>query len=523
MTDWSLSGDGALSSAALSTHGAQAIEVSVAGMVRLESLPFRVDDSPARVGVDVRTPDENYSWAGDLEVSLDCASRSILHEPVGRVELAPISTGRFETISLPLTPSLRERLAGGCEDLVVRFAVGISSSVEAISFDRLELGYHVEAVASPLCGVSPLPPDAEDELPDGYLRRHAWRSGASVQFELARLQEALAGEPEIFGITADDVRQHFIAVVDAGTDEALTSVAERLQRLEPTVPLVVQPSCRSGGELRRALEVIQSGSFHPRARDVELLYMLDVAEGRYVVFVDPADVDLAEALQSALGALVTIESRPFGEHARFNDGEPHYGAAAIVTDTGICTAGFVVNWGLIRGAVTAGHCVDAVGEFAYSGPEFWGEASHFPANTTAWDMVFIGPSFPPETYSARIHTDPCCPVTRPVTAKVAPANAQIVCISGRNYLAKCSVEVFNMQSTWVIDGNARSNVWFGRRTGVNIAAPSDSGAPIYIPVGAGNAAIVGMHIAGFVAAPFDQTWFHSVSNIESQLGVTVAF
>ncbi|WP_437985383.1 hypothetical protein [Sorangium sp. So ce117] len=495
----------------------------MAGGVRLESLPFRVDDSPARIGVDVRTPDENYSWAGNLEVSLDCASRSIRHETVGRVELAPISTGRFETISLPLPPSLRERLAGGCEDLVVRFAVDTSSSVEAISFDRLELGYHVGVVASPLCGVSPLPPDAEEELPDGYLRRHVWRSGASVQFELARLQEAIASEPEILGITADDALQHFIAVVDAGTDEELTAVAERLQRLEPTVPLVVQPSCRSGSELRRALEVIQTGSFHSRAPEVELLYLLDVAEGRYVVFADAADADVAEALQGALGALVTIESRPFGEHGRFNDGEPHYGAAAIETDTGVCTAGFVVNWGLIRGAVTAGHCVSAAGEFVYSGPEFWGEAGHFPANTTAWDMVYVGPSFPLETYSARIHTDPCCPVTRPVTSKVNPANGQIVCISGRNYLAKCSVEVFNMQSTWVIDGNARSNVWFGRRTGVNIAAPADSGAPIYIPVGVGNAAIVGMHIAGFVVAPFDQTWFHSVANIETQLGVTVAF
>ncbi|WP_437626255.1 hypothetical protein [Sorangium sp. So ce1151] len=42
-------------------------------------------------------------------------------------------------------------------------------------------------------------------------------------------------------------------------------------------------------------------------------------------------------------------------------------------------------------------------------------------------------------------------------------------------------------------------------------------------VGAGKAAIVGMHIAGFVVAPFDQTCFHSVGNIESQPGVTVAY
>ncbi|WP_437762679.1 hypothetical protein WME77_32030 [Sorangium sp. So ce764] len=138
-------------------------------------------------------------------------------------------------------------------------------------------------------------------------------------------------------------------------------------------------------------------------------------------------------------------------------------------------------------------------------------------------MVFVGPSFPPETYSPRIHTDPCCPTTRPVTAKVAPAVSQIVCISGRNFLAKCSVEILRMETTRTIDGRNRANVWIGKRAGVNIGAPADSGAPIYIPVGSGNAAIVGMHIAGFLAAPFDETWFHAVGDIEAQLGVTVAF
>jgi hypothetical protein len=74
-----------------------------------------------------------------------------------------------------------------------------------------------------------------------------------------------------------------------------------------------------------------------------------------------------------------------------------------------------------------------------------------------------------------------------------------------------------------IGGATRNNVWIGRRSGVNIAAPGDSGAPIYIPLAGDKASIVGMHIGGFTSAPFDETWFHSVTDITAQLGVTVAF
>ncbi|WP_044967395.1 hypothetical protein [Sorangium cellulosum] len=210
---------------------------------------------------------------------------------------------------MPVSQSLRDRLAEGCRDLVVRFELSTSSSAGAVSFDRLALGYHVPVVASPFCGAPPLSPDAEDELPNGYLRRHTWRSGAYVQIELARLQEALEGDPQILGITADDAAQHFIALVDRGATQDLSTVAERLELLQPTIPLVVRPSCRSGGELRRALEVIQRGEFHPRAAEVELLYSLDVAKGRDDVLADRAGADVARTLQTELGPLVRIEYR----------------------------------------------------------------------------------------------------------------------------------------------------------------------------------------------------------------------
>lgn len=80
-----------------------------------------------------------------------------------------------------------------------------------------------------------------------------------------------------------------------------------------------------------------------------------------------------------------------------------------------------------------------------------------------------------------------------------------------------------MMATMTIEGASRKNVWIGRRAGVDIANKGDSGAPIYVPLAGDKASMVGMHSGGFVAAPFDETWFHSVKDIEAQLGVTVAF
>ncbi|WP_441289795.1 hypothetical protein ACSRUE_03670 [Sorangium sp. KYC3313] len=59
--DWLLLGDGELSAVAHSSEGARAIEVSTAGVARLESLPFEVAEPPTRIGVDLRTADEEYS------------------------------------------------------------------------------------------------------------------------------------------------------------------------------------------------------------------------------------------------------------------------------------------------------------------------------------------------------------------------------------------------------------------------------------------------------------------------------
>jgi hypothetical protein len=522
---WLTSANATLARDTLTSEGKFSLALTYSGAASFRSTSAASLGSIERVGFDVRTEDEDQSSDGTLEVAIACPSRGIAEQIIGTVELSSVSTGRFETVSFELDGKLRHALSNGCDDLSVHFAVLTSQGKDTLTFDRLEFDYAIDTTDRPLCGIDGETEAIDDELPNGYLRRHAWRSGLSTQLELARIQDALDKEPEILGFSAEDLSKQFIIIVDSGTSEDLESLAKRWAQLRPTIPYRLQYSCRDGGELRSALALIRGGTL-VRA-SVPLAYSLDPATSQFNMVLDPGHSEEEKLLKDTFGDLITVEYRTAGEHGRMADGEPHYGAAAIenLTQGRACTAGFVVKKGLTKGAVTAGHCADATNEFFFSGPEFWGEttASGWPSNKTSWDMVYVGPSVPAQTYSAKIHTDPGMPITRAVTTKVAPAVSQIVCISGRTYKAKCTVEVFKKELTWVIDGKARKNVWFGRRTGVNIGAPGDSGAPLYIPVGAGNAAVVGMHIAGFTSAPFDQTWFHSVTDIEAQLGVTVAY
>lgn len=483
-----------------------------------------MDAPPSRINVDIRLPEQQAGDMGRLEAGLDCPSLGLFDTRMEGAELASLATGRFETVSFPVPPSLQQRLEQGCDDAVLRFDLNTGADLGEVAFDRVQLGSRVDIIASELCGMDQPEADADEELPNGYFRRHSWRSGASVQAELARLQQAFQSTPGVLGLAADDVNHRFVAVMDPEANVDIETVADELLAWEPSLTLAVQPSCRGGAELARARDVIREGAFHPRATQVQLWHYLDVEDSRYVVLVDPDDRDVGEALAAELGPLVSVRYDRIAMHSRANDGEPHYGGAELqnLTYGKECTSGFAVTRQGVLGSVTAGknHCFGALGEAVYSGIEYYGEAGAF-TSSLAWDMAFIAPDG--ETFSPHIHTTPCCPSVRKVSSTTPPANTQVVCISGTNFLAKCSVTVITMMPTMSIGGATRNNVWIGRRSGVNIADQGDSGAPIYVPLAGDKASIVGMHIGGFLSAPFDETWFHSITDITAQLGVTVAF
>jgi hypothetical protein len=475
----------------------------------------------SRVAFDIQMPDTAVS-AGAVALRVHCPQLGIRGDLAGSVALEDLATGRPEIAHVELPESLQTALASGCDDLSLELEFDGPAAPETHTVGRLKLAPDVAVIERGSCDVPDPGPRGDEELPSKFLRRHEWRSGATVQDELARLSDVIEGTPGFLGLAADDVRNRFVVLLADASAHTLRDAQKTLSQMSPLINLAVQRACRSGATFDSAKGALDAWS---QETGEEASFYFDADHTRIVAQLPAGHEQEAQALEQKFGGALLVRSVDGASHGRANDGEPHYGAANLenVYAGSECTAGFVVNGPNGKGAVTAGHCFE-IGEPAYSGDQYYGLAQKKPADTTAWDMVYLAPDG--ETFSSKIHTTPCCPNVRNVVSKTAPVKTtprQVVCISGRNFLAKCSVEVINMLATKTIDGKTRKNVWIGQRTGVNIAKEGDSGAPLYIPLSQDRASIVGMHIAGFVSAPFDQTWFHSVGDVESKLGVTVAF
>lgn len=519
----------------LSTEGTsslQHIQIDQGEQSWMSSRPFQFKHTIRRISLDLLLPDMRMSSNGSLTINLSCPSLGVINEEIAQFNTLDIATGRFETVSQDLPAHLEQTLSKGCEDLSLKIEFHSLAPNTPLLIDRFSFDYSVKSDETPLCGIPINPYDPSEELPNGYLKRHLWRSGVATHFEIARIQDALSEEPSILGFTADDITQQFIIVVDSeNPKESIQHLTQHLIALKPIIPLTIRPSCRKRSELEIVRNALNEGTFHHRAKDAAIDYNLNVAESHYEAFINPIYADVAEELTRRYGSLVKINYTPLLAQGRFDDGTPHYGGAAIwFSGPGgaDCTGGFAVNNGSERGAVSAGHCANSIGQAIFSGPHSWGQVGHFLPHTSLWDMVYVEPTASTETWSARIHTDPCCPVNRPVTAKSPPYLTQLVCVSGRNFQAKCSVEINQFNPTRNIDYKTlgtipRAQIWEGRRLGVAITMEGDSGAPIYVPIGYGEAAIVGMNIASLKNPPYDVAAFHSVTDIETQLGVTVAY
>ncbi len=132
-------------------------------------------------------------------------------------------------------------------------------------------------------------------------------------------------------------------------------------------------------------------------------------------------------------------------------------------------------------------------------------------------MIRIASSI--ETYSNKIHVDPCCPSVRTVVSDGDTAVNNYICASGMTTRAVCGVRVISMSGT-LCDGGCTPNLGVAEDpNGRTVGQGGDSGAPIYNRWSNSRAAIRGMEIGG--TAP-DNIYFHKISRMESILGMSVA-
>lgn len=342
------------------------------------------------------------------------------------------------------------------------------------------------------------------------------------QSDQANVTRAL--DSGLVGLALDHFAQEIVVLVDPSlVDESdlegrLRGIVQRAYNNNAPFALRVGKACNSASELHSARDVLGNQSWHARANEAPYSFYLDPNTSTYHVTFSASDADIAAALEERLGDAVEIEWGVPQRDGRLDDGEPHYGGAGIRAGNesqNSCTSGFtVVLSNGNKGSVTAGHCYNN-GQNIYSGPQFYGETqgeSGFPT----YDMIRIHPNG--ETFTNKIHVDPCCPDVRTVTEHSNPALGAFICISGMVTRAKCGLEVKDTNAT-LCSGGCTPNLFYSKKPGDTIRAPGDSGAPLYIRPTTTTAGIKGIHIGG--GSP-DESYAHKISTIKSHLNISVS-
>jgi hypothetical protein len=560
---WSAQGDNVAGSA-VEVDGQAAFNVSLAARASLRSAPFAFMKTPNLIELEVRGPGVTAANIPTrIEAFLSCASRNVTRASVGAAQLGSRPTEDAGQVRLVVPEQLQTALAGGCENLQVELSVDGGGTSGTYVFDHLNLRATTPPIAidkTPLCGLpdmAQLLPGAT-ELPDGYMDYQAWIATPVMREEFAALEAALEPyERTVLGPATDHVNKQIVVVVDRSELDS-GRLLSALQSLDLALPLRLQSSCHPVADLRAARDYVLSRP--TSANSPTFTAHTDPAQGRFVMTVDPgtpltsAEFEATQPFRAGVSRLppevihhptrlnekfvndlkqrfadaLDVRWGRTGRTGRLDDGQPHYGAAAIgEAGFNFCTSGFVAMKDGLRGAVTAGHCyvfLDSPGGqpeanlTVTSGPKTYGVTGNA-ASYPLFDMMRINPGG--QQFTNIIHTDPGT-LTRVQVGKKNPvAGVDIVCASGAISRAKCSISVISNDCVASGPGGVTSGLTLGRRTGAVISQSGDSGAPVYQPSGATGAIINGLLISQGPAGSSEMC-FHRVGTVESQLGVTVA-
>lgn len=241
----------------------------------------------------------------------------------------------------------------------------------------------------------------------------------------------------------------------------------------------------------------------------------DPATGKVVLMTDAPRAVTAPLSRRFAGAL---DVRPGGPRDDLSPrADPFWGAASLVGDEGICSAGFTVrNAAGTRFMVTAGHCFQLGGAARTTdgGARVGSVVRRGPI--PPYDMELIGG----QSYDASIFVGGASEWSRKRVAGAADpvAGARGYCRSGQTTGERCGQTVISVDAQVCTQTGCKSPVIVYSGGVAGAGAPGDSGAPLYRPSRDGaTVRIAGMHIAAARAISFAEKW----SRISSHLGVKI--
>lgn len=495
-----------------------------------------IDSEPRKVGAvgsflrfDVLVPPgaNSSDEPGEVDVFIQCESSELEMSKIGTVDLSSVEKGAFYPVYLPFPESLQTRLSEGCQSAVLRLVVNSNERLGTLLFDRFRLSVAVKVNNQPWCGRQmPRLSDAM-QLENGLMDFQLWRRSREFVSGLERfhqLVETCTGAN--IGVATNDLNRSMVAVVDRrqSSHRAMRRLAKLFRSANLPFDVEIRRSCRSQRYFKKALAVLRSPTTFPEGVPA---HYVEPWSSKIKVVVAPERVHEVRSKLSRWAGKFSIEVNERRREGRFDDSDPHFGAAAIDVNTSgeECTSGFLVDGILGRGAVTAAHCfILASGEEAYSGTELYGSLAYKDSDPT-WDIAYIAPAG--ETFASRpmIYTDPGAVSTRRVVGATRPRIGQVLCISGRVHRARCGLDVVHFYWGKQQQGNSRFDVFTdlveARHPSPDFQAtgPGTSGAPLYLKSGVRDAIVVGVHV---VAGPSNESLFHDATDVLSRLNLTLA-
>ena len=526
------------------------LAVEVASEAHLESASFAFSKTPNQLSLTLRPPPGAAPLAR-VGAFLSCPGRAVYEEPVATAALGLSSAGDEPTeVKLVVPSALQARLAGGCEDLIVKIAVYAEARPGLYELSHLKLrseSPRITTVETPLCGlpsVDHLVASAR-ETEEGYWDFQAWLLDPVPQAELHRLAEALDTVSDlVLEPVFDDLNQEVVIAVEPD-DFRSGAVEQALAAGDIALPMRVQPACHSLRELKAKDAEFGRLDWQTIAPNAEFSTYLDSARAALILTVDdgqgrseelvgpfgtrkaaalPLHLEAARVIQTVMDHMGNLAEVRFGKwtrRGRLSDGQPHYGGALVFAPNSdeFCTAGFIVRRNGALGAVTAGHCFEN-GDIIYSGPstgpQLYGLAAGR-APFPRFDLIRIDAIG--QRFSNVIHADPGRPTRRKQVGKRDPYVGEEVCVSGVVTGSKCGAKVDTHTERACSKGQCTYNLTHASRVGVVIGQHGDSGAPVYKRSGDDGALILGMEVGGRTSS---EVVFHRVSQVESTLGVRVA-
>lgn len=285
-------------------------------------------------------------------------------------------------------------------------------------------------------------PDGQEVGPPGYT---AWFTDAEGSASNERLNEAMVEfESTLVGIVPELNSRSMFVVVDPSAD--LERVRAVVQEVRASFPVKVVYSCNELAVLRDTLAKLET---QPSAKGATFAAYIEARTGRvHVVLSEDSERSAAagEEFAKQFGDLVQISLGEVARAGRYDDGNPHYGAAAIgpVNSSYTCSANAtVIGIYGIRFMPTAGHCLYGNGANWYSdGVHGYGYEVYRSPDWPAHDIGLLQAfSDFGEYFTNKIHTEPGTPLVRTITGGANPSLNQSVCLSGARTHAHCNLIV----------------------------------------------------------------------------------